>query len=199
VASEYFRSGADKISIGSDAVYAAEEYLRSGAKTGKTAIEQIAQVYGNQAVVISVDPRRVYVKDPADTPRHTIKTDIPGPDGEQYCWFQCTVKGGREGRELDAVTFARACEELGAGEVLLNSIDRDGTGAGFDLELVDAVRKAVTIPVIASSGAGNVGHFSEVFDATGVEAALAAGIFHRREVPISDVKRHLQEKGIEVR
>jgi glutamine amidotransferase/cyclase len=88
---------------------------------------------------------------------------------------------------------------LGAGEILLNSIDRDGTGAGFDLELIQAVNEAVTIPVIASSGAGRVEHFSEVFAKTDVEAALAAGIFHRGEVPIAAVKDHLKAKGIEIR
>ena len=95
--------------------------------------------------------------------------------------------------------LARACEDLGAGEILLNSIDRDGTGAGFDLELIGAVRAAVGIPVIASSGAGRVEHFAEVFAATDVEAALAAGIFHRREVPIGAVKTHLRNQGIETR
>ena len=199
VASEYFRSGADKVSIGSDAVYAVGKDLKPGAKTGKTSIEQIAHVYGNQAVVISVDPRRVYVRSPDDTPHRTVQTEIPGPNGERYCWFQCTVKGGREGRELDAIEFARAAEELGAGEVLLNSIDRDGTGAGFDTELINGVRNAVTIPVIASSGAGQVEHFSEVFEKTDAEAALAAGIFHRREIPIADVKAHLRSCGVEVR
>jgi glutamine amidotransferase/cyclase len=97
------------------------------------------------------------------------------------------------------VTLARVCEQLGAGEILLNSIDRDGTGAGFDLELIQAVRSVVTIPVIASSGAGRVEHFAEVFAVTQVEAALAAGIFHRQEVPIAAVKEHLRQKGIEVR
>ena len=99
---------------------------------------------------------------------------------------------GRERRPVDAVTLATVCEQLGAGEILLNCIDRDGTNAGFDLELVAAVRGAVSIPVIASSGAGAVEHFSEVFAATDVEAALAAGIFHRREVPIEAVKAHLE-------
>jgi glutamine amidotransferase/cyclase len=199
VANAYFRSGADKISIGSDAVEAVEGYLRRGTKDGTTAIEQIAEVYGNQAVVISIDPRRVYVRSPQDTHHHAVETATPGPDGEGYCWFQCTVKGGREGRDLDAVELARACEELGAGEILLNSIDRDGTGAGFDLELVRAVRSAVGIPVIASSGAGCVEHFAEVFAATDVEAALAAGIFHRREVPIQAVKSYLLGQGVEIR
>ena len=95
--------------------------------------------------------------------------------------------------------LAKACEELGAGEILLNCIDKDGTNSGFDLELINQVRSAVSIPVIASSGAGKVEHFSEVFEETGAEAALAAGIFHREEVPIGAVKAHLRERGIETR
>jgi glutamine amidotransferase/cyclase len=199
VASEYFRSGADKVSIGSDAVDAVEQYLARGHKDGSTAIEQIAQVYGNQAVVISIDPRRVYISDPGETRHHCVQALEPGPNGEAWCWYQCTVKGGREGRDVDAVELARACEELGAGEILLNSIDRDGTGLGFDLGLIRSVADAVSIPVIASSGAGCVEHFSQVFAATGVEAALAAGIFHRREVPIAAVKAHLKAEGVETR
>lgn len=199
VASEYFRSGADKVSIGSDAVHVVEEYLKTGVKTGSSSIEQIANVYGNQAVVISVDPRRVYVKSPSETAHFTTRTAFPGPNGEEYCWYQCTVRGGREGRDLDAVQLAKACEDLGAGELLLNCIDRDGTNSGFDIELVRLVRNAVSIPVIASSGAGMVEHFSEVFEKTDAEAALAAGIFHRREVPIAAVKQHLKEQGIVTR
>jgi len=199
MAAEYFRSGADKISIGSDAVYTVEEYLRTGTATGASSIERISAVYGNQAVVISIDPRRVYVAAPEETRHHVIETDFPGPRGERYCWYQCTVKGGREGRDVDVVELARGCAALGAGEILLNCIDRDGTNAGFDLELIRQVRGAVTIPVIASSGAGRVEHFFEVFEKTGVEAALAAGIFHRREVPVAAVKEHLRQRGIEVR
>ena len=199
VASEYFRSGADKISIGSDAVFIVEEYVKTGKKTGKSAIEEISRVYGSQAVVISVDPRRVYVTSPEKAAPHVvIKTETPGPDGEKYCWYQCTVKGGREGRDLDAVTLARVCEELGAGEILLNCIDRDGTNTGFDLELINAVKEAVTIPVIASSGAGCAEHFYDVFIKTEAESALAAGIFHRREVPIGEVKAFLVNK-VEIR
>ena len=198
VASEYFRSGADKISIGSDAVIIAEAYVKTGEKTGKSAIETISYVYGAQAVVISIDPRRVYVNAPEDVPHKVIKTEVPGPNGEGYCWYQCTVKGGREGRPMDAVTLAKACEELGAGEILLNCIDKDGTNSGFDIELINAVKNAVTIPVIASSGAGCEAHFHEVFTKTNAESALAAGIFHRQEVPIGDVKTYLSGK-VEIR
>ena len=194
VATEYFRSGADKISIGSDAVLIAEEYLRTGNKTGKSSIERISKVYGAQAVVISIDPRRVYVSSPEKTTHQVIQTEKKGPNGEEYCWYQCTIKGGREGRDLDAITLAQVCEKLGAGEILLNCIDKDGTDSGYDIELINAVKDAVTIPVIASSGAGCVEHFYEVFTETEAEAALAAGIFHRKEVSIPEVKNYLSDK-----
>lgn len=199
VAAEYFRSGADKVSIGSDAVYAVEAYLKGAHIREKSAITEIAEVYGSQAVVISIDPRRVYVSTPEHGAHHTIRTENPGPNGEQYCWYQCTVKGGREGRDLDAWQLARVCQELGAGEILLNCIDRDGTKLGFDIELIRLIGGAVSIPVIASSGAGVVEHFAEVFERTTAQAALAAGIFHRREVAIVDVKRHLRARAIETR
>jgi glutamine amidotransferase/cyclase len=198
VASEYFRSGADKVSIGSDAVLIAEQYLKTGQQTRPSSIEEISRVYGNQAVVISIDPRRVYVQSPGEARHPVIETASPGPRGERYCWYQCTIKGGREGRDLDAVTLAQICEKLGAGEILLNCIDRDGTNLGYDIELINAVAGAVSIPVIASSGAGSVEHFYEVFTETEAESALAAGIFHRREIPISDVKNYLAGK-VEVR
>jgi glutamine amidotransferase/cyclase len=200
VAAQYFRSGADKISIGSDAVYTAERYLKTGKKTGKSPLEQISKVYGNQAVVISIDPKRVYVHSPAEAKQHhVIKTTVPGPNNEAFCWYQCTVQGGRETRDIDAVALAKACQELGAGEILLNCIDKDGTNSGFDLELITAVKNAVSIPVIASSGAGCEAHFAQVFEETDAEAALAAGIFHRQEVPIQKIKDYLQGKNIEVR
>ncbi|XP_024529000.1 imidazole glycerol phosphate synthase hisHF, chloroplastic [Selaginella moellendorffii] len=199
VAAEYFRSGADKISIGSDAVYAAEEYIKSGQKTGNTSLEQISYVYGNQAVVVSIDPRKVFVKSPSEVPYKTVKVACPGPNGEQFAWYQCTVNGGREGRPIGAFELAKAVEELGAGEILLNCIDCDGRGEGFDLELVKLISEAVKIPVIASSGAGTVDHFSDVFSETPASAALAAGIFHRKEVPIALVKEHMSRAGIETR
>jgi imidazole glycerol-phosphate synthase len=177
VAKLYFASGADKVSIGSDAVDAAEEYYARGAKcSGNTAIETISIAYGNQAVVVSVDPRRVYASSPDATPHHAFPTRFPGPNGEAFCWYQCTVKGGREARDLDVRQLVQAVEALGAGEVLLNCIDRDGSNRGFDLELIADVKAAVKIPVIASSGAGNPEHFVEVFEATKADAALGAGI-----------------------
>jgi glutamine amidotransferase/cyclase len=199
VASSYFRAGADKISIGSDAVYVVEQYLETGVKTGKSSIEQISSVYGAQAVVISVDPRRVYVKSPDESGHSLVKTTHLGPNKEEYCWYQCTVKGGREGRDLDVIQLVTGCEQLGAGEILLNCIDKDGTNSGFDLELINHVKNAVSIPVIASSGAGSAQHFCDVFSATNTDAALAAGIFHRKEVQIADVKKSVKKSGVEVR
>lgn len=200
VATLYFKSGADKVSIGSDAVTAAEEYLAAGQqRTGKTAIETISEAYGAQAVVVSIDPKRVYVASPSDTTHAVVETAFPGPQGEKYCWYACTVKGGRETRDLDVVQLATAVEALGAGELLLNCIDRDGTNSGFDLELIRSVKAAVRIPVIASSGAGNADHFAEVFTKTDVDAALGAGMFHRNEWTVRQVKEELQKTGLLVR
>ncbi|KAJ6750890.1 hypothetical protein OIU85_001428 [Salix viminalis] len=169
-----------EISIGSDAVHAAEEYLKTKVKTGKSSIEQISRVYGNQAVVFK-----------------SIRLTKQGPNGEEYAWYQCTINGGREGRPIGAYELAKAVEELGAGEILLNCIDCDGQGKGFDVDLIKMISDAVSIPVIASSGAGAVEHFTDVFSKTNASAALAAGIFHRKEVPIRSVKEHLLKEGIE--
>lgn len=177
VAAIYFQSGADKVSIGSDAVVAAEDYYRRGKTLSKlTAIETISAAYGNQAVVVSVDPKRVYVQSPHCTHHHTIRTKEIGPLGEQYCWYQCTIKGGRESRNLDVRQLVTAAEDMGAGEILLNCIDRDGSNNGYDLELINDVKEAIRIPVIASSGAGQPSHFQEVFSQTTTDAALGAGM-----------------------
>ena len=218
VAAMYFKSGADKVSIGSDAVFAAEEYVAAGKKlSGKTAIETISGAYGNQAVVVSVDPKRVYVRSPGETSHHTIPTRRPGPSGESFCWYQCAVKGGRECRDFDVRQLVTAVQAMGAGEILLNCIDKDGSNSGFDLELISDVKAAITIPVIASSGAGNPTHFQEVFQYTATDAALGAGMvrhrqsqelinsqlivsqFHRGEYTVKDVKDFLSEKGFLIR
>lgn len=177
VATMYFKSGADKVSIGSDAVFAAEEYYQAGKKlSGRTPIETISNAYGKQAVVVSVDPKRVYVDRPEDTYHHTIKTAYPSATGQSYCWYQCTVKGGRESRDIDVRQLVQAVEAMGAGEILLNCIDKDGSNSGFDMELINDVKASIKIPVIASSGAGVPGHFAEVFNKTTTDAALGAGM-----------------------
>ncbi len=177
VAKLYFESGADKVSIGSDAVSAATDYYRSGKKLGgTTAIEQISNAYGAQAVVVSVDPKRIFVKAPAETSHHTVKTAFPDAEGREYVWYACTIKGGREQSDLDVKQLVQAVEAMGAGEILLNAIDRDGSNRGFDLELIRDVKASVRIPVIASSGAGHPSHFEEVFRETDTDAALGAGM-----------------------
>ena len=185
--------------------------------SGQTAIETISKAYGNQAVVVSVDPKRVYVSRPEDTKHHTIKTKYPNAAGQDYCWYQCTIKGGRESRDLDVRQLVQAVEAMGAGEILLNCIDKDGSNSGFDLELINDVKAAIKIPVIASSGAGVPDHFAEVFDHTATDAALGAGMvsstiylralltdtniiqFHRGEYTVSAVKDHLKSKGLLIR
>jgi len=221
VAGAYFRAGADKVSIGSEAVYAVERLRASSASAvsttvidvegedrgrglgddGNSAIETIAREYGRQAVVVSIDPKRVYVDDVSsyDGPRRDELILGSGEEEGKAWWYQCTVSGGREARDLSVVELARGAEILGAGEILLNSIDRDGTGRGFDIELVNIVRRNVNIPVVASSGAGKKEHFVDVFEKTSVEAALAAGIFHREEVRIDEVKEALVQRGINAR
>ncbi|KAJ5101473.1 hypothetical protein NUU61_003695 [Penicillium alfredii] len=200
VATMYFKSGADKVSIGSDAVFVAEEYYNAGEKlSGQTAIETISKAYGKQAVVVSVDPKRVYVDRPEDTNHHTIQTSYPNAAGQRFCWYQCTVKGGRETRDVDVRQLVRAVEAMGAGEILLNCIDKDGSNSGFDLELINDVKAAIKIPVIASSGAGVPDHFAEVFSKTTTDAALGAGMFHRGEYTVSQVKEHLQKERFLVR
>ncbi|KAF5375253.1 hypothetical protein D9758_000344 [Tetrapyrgos nigripes] len=207
VASAYFRAGADKVSIGSEAVYAVEKLLASERDSGDgtSAIETIARAYGNQAVVVSIDPKRVYVD--AETYDGPFKGEmvhgksdsaIESERGKSW-YYTCTTSGGRETRNLSVCQLAREVEKLGAGEILVNSIDRDGTGLGFDLDLINLIRGCVRVPVVASSGAGKVEHFSTVFEETDVEAALAAGIFHRGEVGISQVKDCLRSRGINVR
>ncbi|KAF7320055.1 Imidazole glycerol phosphate synthase hisHF [Mycena kentingensis (nom. inval.)] len=135
VASAYFRAGADKVSIGSDAVYAVERlHAAGGIPDGTTAIETIAHAYGRQAVVVSIDPRRAFVEE-GSSEASARAAEIVCRDGKVW-WYQCTVSGGRENRPVSVVELAQGVEKLGAGELLVNCIDRDGTGLGFDLDLL---------------------------------------------------------------
>jgi cyclase len=117
------------------------------------------------------------------------------PDGG----FTVVVNGGRIDMGIDAVQWAQKAESLGAGEILLTSMDTDGTKKGFDIELLNAVCGVVKIPVIASGGCGTLEHFSEVFEQTKASAALAASLFHYKELTVPQVKAHLKEKNIPVR
>jgi cyclase len=140
-------------------------------------LREAAHRFGSQCVVLSVDARRA-----AGTPSG----------------FEVTTHGGRKGTGIDAIEWARRGAELGVGEILLNSMDADGTKAGFDLDMLRRVREAVTVPVIASGGAGAVGHFAPAVEA-GADAVLAASVFHFGELKISDVKAALGAAGNPVR
>ena len=159
------RAGADKIAVNTAAIHRPE------------LVAEIADRFGNQVLVLSVDARRA-----------------AGTDSG----FEVTTHGGRKSAELDAIAWAVQAAELGAGEILLNAMDADGTTAGFDLELIRAVRREVSIPVIASGGAGAVEHFPPAVEA-GADAVLAATVFHFGTLRIADVKQTLGEAGYPVR
>ena len=150
--------------------------VNSGAIRNPSLVEEAAKRYGDQCVVLSVDVKRV--------------------DGV----FRVFAKGGRENTGMEAISWIRHCVDLGAGEVVVNSIDTDGVKGGFDLEMLKAVCDAVHVPVIASGGAGAIGHFTELFhEIPEIDAGLAASIFHFGEVKIPDLKKTLASEGICVR
>jgi len=159
------RAGADKVAMNTAAIHRPE------------LVAEVADRFGNQVLVLSVDARRARGTDSG---------------------FEVTTHGGRKSAGLDAVAWAVRAAELGAGEILLNAMDADGTQDGFDLELIRAVRREVSIPVIASGGAGTTGHFPPAVEA-GADAVLAATVFHFGTLRIADVKGALAEAGHPVR
>lgn len=150
--------------------------VNSAAVKNPELISQAAEIFGSQCVVAAIDAKR-----------------------DEKGRFKVVVHGGRKDTGLDAVEWAKKCQELGAGEILLTSMDTDGCKGGFDLELLRAVCSVVSIPVIASGGCGRLEHFSQVFEETGADAALAASLFHFRELTVQEVKEHLAEHEIPVR
>ena len=162
------RAGADKVAVNTAAVARPE------------LIAEIAQRYGNQVLVLSLDARRC---------QEGVRTDSG---------FEVTTHGGRRGTGRDAVEWVVRAAELGVGEVLLNSMDADGTRAGFDTDLIAAVRREVTVPLIASGGAGAVEHFPPAV-AAGADAVLAASVFHFGQLRVGDVKAGLAAAGVPVR
>ncbi len=163
------RAGADKVSVNTAAISRPE------------VLDEMSKRFGSQCIVLSVDARTV-------------------PDGgaSTPSGWEVTTHGGRKGTGIDAVEWARRGQELGVGEILLNSMDADGTKAGFDIAMLTAVRAAVDVPVIASGGAGKVEDFAPAVDA-GADAVLAASVFHFGELTIPQVKAAMAERGIVVR
>jgi cyclase len=162
------RAGADKVALNTAAIARPE------------LLGQAARRFGAQCVVLSVDARRA------------------GPGPAPPSGFEVTTHGGRRGTGIDAIEWAGRAVELGVGEILLNSMDADGTKTGFDLELIRAVRAAATVPVIASGGAGELAHFTPAVEA-GADAVLAASVFHFGTLRIAEVKAALRAAGHPVR
>ncbi len=150
--------------------------VNSAAVLNKRIIADAADKFGSQCVVLANDAKKQ-------------------PDGT----FTVYINGGRKDMGIDAVEWAKEGERLGAGEILLTSMDADGTKNGFDIELTRAICEAVNIPVIASGGGGSCQHFADVFTETGCDAALAASLFHFRELSVREVKEYLRDRGIPVR
>ena len=150
--------------------------VNSAAVKYPTLISRAAERFGSQCVVVAIDARR-------------------RADGS----FEVYTAGGRNPTGIDAVEWAKECERLGAGELLVTSMDTDGTKSGFDVEMLKAVTDVVSIPVIASGGCGCLAHFAEMFEQTGCDAALAASLFHFGELTVPQVKEYLQEQNIPVR
>jgi cyclase len=163
------RAGADKVGVNTAAVMRPE------------LITEIAREFGNQCVVVAIDARRV-----------------PGPDGSP-AGYEVFTHGGRTATGIDAVAWAADCERRGAGEILLTSMDRDGTRDGYDLELTRAVTVSVGVPVIASGGVGNLDHLVDGARRGGADAVLAASIFHFGEATVGEAKQRLAEAGLVVR
>jgi imidazole glycerol-phosphate synthase subunit HisF len=178
------RAGADKVSLNTAAIARPE------------LLGEAARQFGAQCIVLSVDARRTAPRGDPPSPSGGL-APRPGSPGT-HSGFEVTTHGGRRGTGIDAVDWARRAVELGAGEILLNSMDADGTTAGFDLPLIQMVRAAVTVPVIASGGAGAVSHFAPAV-AAGADAVLAASVFHFGTLRIGEVKDALRERGYPVR
>ncbi|MCG3209899.1 MAG: Imidazole glycerol phosphate synthase subunit HisF [Anaerolineae bacterium] len=160
------------ISTGADKVS-----INTAAVRNPAVITAGAKAFGSNAIVVAIDARK--------------RLDGPG--------WETTTHGGRQRTGLDAVAWAKECQERGAGEILLTSMDADGTKAGFDLPLTKAITEVVNIPVIASGGAGALAHFSDVILQANASAVLAASLFHFKEISIRQVKEHLESQGIVVR
>jgi cyclase len=177
-----FNAGADKISINTAAV------------ENPVIVSTLARYFGSQACVVAIDAKRRYITDPEEAQNKII---VKTPEG--LCWFECSTYGGRKFTGLDAVRWALEVEEKGAGEILLTSMDKDGTKEGYDIPLTKAINERVSIPVIASGGCGTPQHIYKLFQKTQSSAALAASIFHYGIYTIRGVKEFLEKRELSVR
>lgn len=173
------RAGADKVSMNTSAVQN-PELITEGAKA-----------FGTQCIVVAIDVKRRMDMQPEATP-------IPLPDG-QTCWYEVVTHGGSVPTGIDAIHWAKEAEEKGAGEILLTSMETDGTKNGFDIPITAAISENVGIPVIASGGVGTLEHFYDGFALGKADAALAASVFHYGEMTVGEVKAYLAGRGIPVR
>ncbi|QDT65887.1 imidazole glycerol phosphate synthase subunit HisF [Calycomorphotria hydatis] len=174
-------AGADKVSINSAAV------------KDPQFVREAALRFGSQCIVVNIDPKRVS-KD-----GYLSRAKSPIDVGDSEVVAEVHIHGGRTPTGLEAVSWAKEVEELGAGEIVLTSMDADGTKDGYDIEMTAAVAAAVTIPVVASGGAGAPEHLEEALTTGGADAALAASIFHYGTHPIPEVKRFLADRGVAIR
>lgn len=171
-------SGADKVSVNTAAVKNPE------------LVTQLMSIFGKQCVVVAIDAKRNY---------DVVKGKTIFNQKDKRFWFEVRIFGGKEGTGVDAIKWAKEVEKRGAGEILLTSIDADGTENGYDIELTKAICKSVRVPVIASGGCGSARHMLNVFERTDVDAALAASIFHFEKSTIDKVKKYLKRSGVRIR
>jgi cyclase len=171
-------NGADKVGINTSAI------------KNPSLITELMTLFGRQCVVVAIDAKKNY----------TIKENVNiFSDNEEKFWFEVFIFGGKEGTGIDAITWAKEAEKLGAGEILLTSIDADGTKNGYDILLTKSIVDSSSIPVIASGGCGKPDDMVEIFEKSNVDAALAASIFHYNTHGVQGVKSFLKEKKISVR
>jgi len=181
-ARKVFNAGADKVTINTAAI------------KNPNLISEIAKYFGSQACVVAIDAKSQRVPSPKKAGGKII---IKTPRG--FCWYECSIYGGRKFTGVDAIGWALEAEKRGAGEILLTSMDKDGTTEGYDIPLTRTVSEKLSIPVIASGGCGNPKHMLEVFKKTQASAALAASIFHYETYGIREVKEYLAKRRIAIR
>lgn len=175
------RAGADKVSVNTAAVH------------NPDFVKESSEIFGSQCIVTAIDCRRnTNIRDNKD------KTIIELENGSK-AWYEVVIYGGRTPTGLDTVQWAQKVERLGSGEILLTSMDKDGTKDGYDIPITRMLSETLDIPIIASGGAGNIEHMYEAFTEGKADAALAASIFHFGEYMISDAKEYLNKKGVAVR